>query len=52
LEFLTNGENFKDLVIDDDEFQATLEEENEKSTETKSHTMPKGIVNLEKIFDL
>jgi hypothetical protein len=33
-------------------FQATLEEDKEKSTETKPHTMPKGIVNLEKLFDL
>jgi hypothetical protein len=56
INFLTNQDNFKDLAIDDEVFQ-------EKSTETdprtgqpidksKSHTIPKGIANLENLFDL
>jgi hypothetical protein len=56
INFLTNQDNFKDLAIDDEVFQ-------EKSTETdprtcqpfdrsKSHTISKGIVNLESLFDL
>jgi hypothetical protein len=53
---LTNQDNFKDLAIDDEEFR-------EKTTETnhqigqgvgklKAHTIPKGISNLESLFDL
>jgi hypothetical protein len=56
INFLTNQDNFKDLAIDDEEFQ-------EKTTETnpqigkdvgklKAHTIPKGISNLETLFDL
>ena len=56
INFLTNQDNFKYLAIDDEVFQ-------EKSTETnprmgqpidrlKSHTIPKGIANLENLFDL
>jgi hypothetical protein len=53
---LANQDNFKDLAINDEVFQ-------EQSTETdpqtdqptdrsKSHTIPKGITNLENLFDL
>jgi hypothetical protein len=53
---LTNQDNFKDLAIDDEVFQ-------EQSTETdpqidqptdkpSSHMIPKGVANLENIFDL
>jgi hypothetical protein len=56
LNFLTNQDNFKDLAIDDEEFQ-------EKTTKTKpqtrqdvgnmkAHTIPKGVANLEIMFDL
>jgi hypothetical protein len=56
INFLTNQDNFKDLAIDDEVFQ-------EQSTETdphtdqptdksKSHMIPKGIANLENLFDL
>jgi hypothetical protein len=56
IKFLTNPDNFKDLAIEDEVFQ-------EKSTEidpwtgqpiekSKSHIIPKGIANLENMFDL
>jgi hypothetical protein len=49
--FLTNQDNFKDLVIDDEEFQ-------EKSIgtdlwkEPKAHTISRGVANIENLFDL
>ena len=43
LEFLTNDENFKDLVIDDEEHQANLQSGN---------FIPKGVRTLEGMFDL
>jgi hypothetical protein len=58
---LTNEENFKDLAIDDEFFQKILIEhedgENNEvrgntSTEPKLHTIPRGVVNLENLFDL
>jgi hypothetical protein len=54
--FLTNQDNFKDLAIDDEEFQEKSME-NEPWTkhhvdELKAHTIPKGVANLENLFDL
>ena len=43
LEFLTNDENFKDSVIDDEEHQANIQSRN---------FMPKGVTTLEGLFDL
>ena len=43
LEFLTNDENFKDLVIDDEEHKSNLQSGN---------FIPKGVRTLEGIFDL
>ena len=43
LEFLTNDENFKGAVIDDEEHQANLRSGN---------FIPKGVINLEGMFDL
>jgi hypothetical protein len=56
INFLTNQDNFKDLAIDDEEFR-------EKTTGTnpqigqdvgklKAHTIPKGVANLESLFDI
>ena len=42
-EFLTNEENFKDAVIDDEEHQAKLQNGN---------FIPKGVSTLEGMFDL
>jgi hypothetical protein len=48
--------NFKDLAIDDEEFQEKLTEtsprEGQHADKTKAHTIPKGIANLENLFDL
>ena len=43
LEFLTNDENFKESVIDDEEHQENLQNGN---------FIPKGVRNLEGMFDL
>ena len=42
-EFLTNDENFKDSMIDDEEHQANLQSGN---------FIPKGVRTLEGMFDL
>jgi hypothetical protein len=61
ISFLTNQDNFKDLAIDDEVFQEKLVEldphvqkpETDQSTDKlRSHTIPKGIANLENLFDL
>jgi hypothetical protein len=61
ISFLTNEENFRDLAIDDEEFQEIIIEQEDKEFEAKKdnivenpklHTMPKGVVNLENLFDL
>jgi hypothetical protein len=53
---LTNQDNFKDLAIDDEEFQEKLMEtspqEGQHADKPKAHTIPKGIENLENLFDL
>jgi len=54
--FFTNQDNFKDLIIDDEEFQEKLTEtsprEVQHADKPKAHTIPKGIANLENLFDL
>jgi hypothetical protein len=61
VDFLTNQENFKDLAIDDEVFQEKLAETDfhEQKGETyhsnnkpRFHTIPKGVANLENLFDL
>jgi len=56
INFLTNQDNFRDLAIDDEIFQeqsARTDPQTDQSTEkSKSHMIPKGISNLENIFDL
>jgi hypothetical protein len=61
INFLTNQENFKDLAIDDEIFQEKLVEtdpheqrgETDHSTDKpRFHTIPKGVANLENLFDL
>ena len=48
INFLTNEENSKDFVIDDEEHQANL-----KNKEvTKGNFIPKGVRSLEGMFDL
>jgi hypothetical protein len=53
---LTNQDNFKDLAIDDEEFQEKLMEtsprEGQHTDKPKAHKIPKGIENLENLFDL
>ena len=49
LEFMLNTEVFKDAVIEEADHDQTLQEEQEKC---KENPMPKGIVSLEKLFDL
>jgi hypothetical protein len=53
---LTNQDNFKDLAIDDEVFQEKLVETdphtNQLTEKPRSHTIPKGVVNLENLFDL
>jgi hypothetical protein len=56
INFLTNQDNFKDLAIDDEVFQdqsmETNHHVNQSIDKSKSHTIPKGIYNLENLFDL
>jgi hypothetical protein len=56
INFLTKQDNFKDLSIDDEVFQEqSMETDPQTSQPTnkfKSHTIPKGIANLENLFDL
>jgi hypothetical protein len=53
---LTNHDNFKYLAIDDEEFQEKPMEtspwEGQHADKPKAHTIPKGIENLENLFDL
>lgn len=46
---MTNAEVFKDSVIDEEEHKRLLEEE---AGSRKGNTLPKGVVTLEKPFDL
>jgi hypothetical protein len=61
VDFLTNQENFKDLAIDDEIFQELLTESNiheqkkgidHSDDKSKFHMIPKGVANLENLFDL
>jgi hypothetical protein len=61
MSFLANEEKFKDLFIDDDVFQKILVEHEYvgnsvdkyiNTTQTKFHTMLRGVVNLENLFYL
>jgi hypothetical protein len=56
INFLTNQDNFKDLAIDDEVFQEQSTEvdphTDQPTDKSKSHTIPKGIANLENLFDL
>lgn len=49
LEFMLNTEVFKDAAIDEVDHDQALQEEHDKR---KENPMPKGIVSLEKLFDL
>jgi hypothetical protein len=60
IKILTNQDNFRDLAIDDKMFQDKLVEtdphaqkcETKQSTDKpRSHTIPKGVANLENLFD-
>jgi hypothetical protein len=50
IKFLTNQDNFKDLAIDDEEFQELSTKTNPQTRrpmdKSKGHTIPKGIANL------
>jgi hypothetical protein len=54
--FLTNHDNFKDLAIDDEEFQENSMErhpmEDRHTDRSKSDRILKGVANLEDLFDL
>jgi hypothetical protein len=61
IDFLTNQENFKDVDIDDEVFQDQIEETNfqeqrgetdHSSKKPRFHMIPKGVANLENLFDL
>jgi hypothetical protein len=53
---LTNQYNFKDIAIDDEEFQEQKTETNPQARQDvrklKAHIIPRGIDNLESMFDL
>jgi len=58
---LTNEEQFRDLAINEDEFQGMIDEYEGRDCDTKKendttnpklHTFPKGLFNLENLFDL
>jgi hypothetical protein len=56
IKFLTNQDNFKDLTIDDEEFREKTPKTNpqigQDLRKLKAHTIPRGISNLESLFDL
>jgi hypothetical protein len=56
IDFLTNQDNFKDLSIDDEVFQEQAIETDppigQPIDRSKSHTISKGIDNIENLFDL
>jgi hypothetical protein len=56
INLLTNQDNFKDLAIDDELFQEQSIDINPRIGQpvdkSKSHTIPKGVANLENMFDL
>jgi hypothetical protein len=56
ISFLTNQDNFKDLTIDDEEFQENSKKrgpmEDWHMDRSKAHTIPKGVANLEDLFYL
>jgi hypothetical protein len=56
INFLTNQDNFKDLAIDDEVFQEKLAETDphtdQPTDKPRSHMIPKGVANLENLFDL
>ena len=56
IKFLTNQDNFKDLAIDDEVFQEKLAKTDphldQPTDKPRSHMIPKGISNLESLFDL
>jgi len=56
IKFLTNQDNFKDLAINDEEFQEKKTESNPQAgqdvKQLKDHTIPRGVANLESLFDL
>ena len=49
LDFMLNSEVFRDAIIEEDEHDQVLQETRE---ERRENPMPKGIVSLEKLFDL
>jgi len=49
LHFMPNADIFKDVSIEEDEHDQALQE---ASIATKRNTMPKGVVSLEKLYDL
>jgi hypothetical protein len=53
---LANQDNFKDLAIDDEVFQEqpieTDPQTDQPTDKPRSHTILKGIANLENLFDL
>ena len=60
IDFLTNQESFKDLAIDDEVFQYQLAETDfheqryetsHSSNKPRFHTIPRGVSNLENLFD-
>jgi len=56
INFLTNQDNFKYLAIEDEEFQEKTTETNPQAGQDvgklKAHTIPRGIDNIESLFDL
>jgi hypothetical protein len=61
INFLNNQDNFKDLSIDNEIFQeqsikpnpyVQKTETNQSTDKPRSHTIPKGVANLENLFDL
>jgi hypothetical protein len=56
INLLTNQYNFKDIAIDDEELQEKKTETNPQAGQDvkklKAHTIPRGIDNLESMFDL
>jgi hypothetical protein len=52
VDFLTNQENFKYLAIDNEVFQEKLVETDQSNKKPWFHTIPKGVANLENLFEL
>jgi hypothetical protein len=52
IEYLTNVGAFKDVSIDDEEHEKAMKKCRNDSNNFKGNLIPRGVLTLEKLFDL